>query len=126
MSEYKVKLDGREQKVLVAAAEQKDMSPEAVIRQWFRIGQLVDYLQTEGTEPQRLFIRQLFDSVSPGPKKAPTPPFGSQFDTLNICGKSLAYSGAPTEVMPHVHAMPPAQLSCGCDVGCCICNFEKD
>jgi hypothetical protein len=34
----------------------------------------------------------------------------------------------PFDVGPKMAPMPPPvqQLSCGCDVGCCICDYEKD
>jgi hypothetical protein len=135
MSEYKVVLDEREQKVLTAAAEQKDMPPEAVIRHWFRIGQLVDYLQTEGTATQQLFVRRLFDSLVTEPKKAPTDFVKlthAMQDALasvtspTIAGfKNLLDPDASIEVRETTLTLP-TQLSCGCEVGCCICDYEKD
>lgn len=98
----------RELKVLREMMTQKDMSAEAVVRHMFRMGQMMDHYLSQNIELGFLDDQGDFNSIFHvgGAKMAPVP------DDLS---RWLGEGGAQ-----------PKQLSCGCDVGTCICNFEKD
>jgi hypothetical protein len=81
--------DERERKILREAMERLDLSAEAVIRYWARMGQLVDHQIQQGYK--LAWVKN-----------------GEVVDPLSMDKKA------------------PATLSCGCDVGTCICDYEKD
>jgi hypothetical protein len=85
--------DEREQKILHEAMERLDMSAEAVIRYWARMGQLVDHQIQQGYKLAWVKNGEVVD---------------------------------PFDMEPKAALVPPATLSCGCDVGTCICDYEKD
>jgi len=85
--------DERERKILREAMERLDLSAEAVIRYWARMGQLVDHQIHQGYKLAWLKDGHIVDPLNPDSKMA---------------------------------LVPPATLSCGCDVGTCICDYEKD
>jgi hypothetical protein len=83
----------RELSVLHEVMMRDEMSAEAVVRHFFRMGQLLDHHLRLGHELGFLDDQGDFNPVFERlPKMAPE----------------------------------PKQLSCGCDVGVCICDYEKD
>ena len=110
---FTISLTEREERILREAAEQKDMSPEAVIKHWLRMGQLMDHYINHGYKP--MFhknvhdVTEVVDPFYTFPKLAPMP-FSQDTSHLDSWEGE---GGAPVR-----------QLSCGCDVGCCICDIE--
>jgi hypothetical protein len=77
-------------KVLEEAMAKKEMSARAVVRHFFRMGQMTDLMQDKGYRVLYTKDDEVFDPLNVGPKMAPM----------------------------------PKELSCGCDVGNCICDIE--
>lgn len=89
----------RELSVLYEVMYRNDMSAAAVVRHFFRMGQLVDHHLQLGQQLGYFNDQGDFNPIlQHGPKLAPMP--------------------VPTSEVK--------QLSCGCDVGVCICDYEKD
>jgi hypothetical protein len=88
---YTVSFNESEEKVLHEVMADWDMSADAVIRHYFRLGQML-----------AVFLQK---------------------------GKELGFLNEKGEFKPMIEREPkmaPTQLSCGCDVGVCICDYEKD
>jgi len=72
---YSVWFDEREEKVLREVMAEWDMSAEAVVRHFFRLGQSVAYVMKKQKELGFLDDQGDFVSIfSRGPKMAPMPP----------------------------------------------------
>ena len=92
MSEYTIKFDERETEVLTRLAAKKEMSVEALVRHFTRMGQFVDHYITQD---YKLLFRpkgktEPFDPFDMGPKAAPMPTVDGHIDCP--CWASGSYS----------------------------------
>lgn len=75
--------DEREMKVLEEAMAKKEMSARAVVRHFFRMGQMTDLMQDKGYRVLYTKDDEVFDPLEPaGPKMAPMP-----FNESNSCNR---------------------------------------
>lgn len=63
----------REREFLHEAMEQKDMSAEATVRHFFRMGQFVDHYLSQGFKLAFVKDGEMLDPFDRGPKMAPMP-----------------------------------------------------
>lgn len=94
--DFSMIFDEREMTVLEEAMMRKDMSAEAVVRHFFRMGQMTDLMQQKGYRVLYTKDDEVFDPLQPaGPKMAPMP------EPSNSCNRHSDCKAASEEYRKH-------------------------